>query len=182
MLRNLKELEDYSLCATDGKIGRVKDFYFDDDDWAVRYIVVNSGSWLSGRDVLISPISIQNPDWAHQTLPVCITREQVRNSPDIDTDKPVSRQNEEQFLEFYGYPYYWGGSGMWGEGAYPYVLSPVYASPREERLERERNIEAHLREERRRHRNDDPHLRSCNAIRATTCMPTTVTWGMLRDS
>jgi hypothetical protein len=119
MLRNIKELEGYAICATDGTIGHAKDFYFDDRAWVVRYLVVETGSWLSSRKVLISPVAIGHPDWTERVLPVSITKEQVKNSPDIDTDKPVSRQHEMQYLGYYGYPYYWGGASLWGGGAYP---------------------------------------------------------------
>jgi hypothetical protein len=165
MLRNLKDLENYKISATDGEIGSVKDFYFEDDAWVVRYFVVDAGTWLTSRKVLISPISVHHPDWLERTLPVSITKQQVKNSPDFDTDKPVSRQNEEQYLGYYGYPYYWGGGGMWGEGLYPYAMVPGYAPGYGvDRAEREREMEAYLRDERARHRNDDPHLRSCNAV------------------
>lgn len=164
MLRNMNDLENYRIRATDGQIGHVKDFYFDDDAWVVRYFVVDAGSWLSSRKVLISPISVRHPDWLERTLPVSITQEQVRNSPDIDTDKPVSRQNEQEVLGYYGYPTYWGGVGLWGEGLYPYAMAPGFGGYGVDRLEREREMEAFLRDERARHRNDDPHLRSCNAV------------------
>jgi hypothetical protein len=163
MLRNLKDLENFKINATDGEIGHVKDFYFEDDAWVVRYLVVDAGSWLTSRMVLISPISVQQPDWAGRTLPVSISRTQVKNSPDIDTDKPVSRQNETEYLGYYGYPNYWGGVGMWGEGLYPYAMAPGYSGGMGH-VERERELEAYLRDERARHRNDDPHLRSCNAV------------------
>jgi len=164
MLRNLKDLENYKISATDGEVGQVKDFYFDDDAWVVRYFVVETGTWLSSRKVLISPISVQQPDWLARTLPVSITKEQVRSSPDFDSDKPVSRQNEEQTLGYYGYPIYWGGGGMWGEGLFPFAMAPGFAGYGVERVERERELEAYLRDQRARHRNDDPHLRSCNAV------------------
>jgi len=164
MLRSMKDLEQFTISATDGPIGKVKDFYFDDDAWVVRYFVVDSGSWLTSRQVLISPISVRHPDWQEQTLPVSITKAQVRNSPDIDTNKPVSRQNEEQYLGYYGYPYYWSGGGMWGEGLYPYGLDPGFAGVGVDRVQREQELESYLQEERARHRNDDPHLRSCNAV------------------
>ena len=164
MLRDTKVLENYSIEATDGEIGHVEDFYFDDDTWVVRYLVVNSGSWHSRREVLISPISIHDPDWAGRTLPVSLTKEQVRNSPDIDRDKPVSRQNEEDYLGYYGYANYWGGPGLWAGGMYPFAMVPGYAGHGVDRREREQEMEADLRAERRRHRNDDPHLRSCNAV------------------
>lgn len=164
MLRSLKDLENYAISATDGKIGHVKDFLFDDDAWVIRYFVVEAGAWLSSRKVLISPIGVYHPDWLERTLPVSITKEQVRNSPDIDTDKPVSRQNEEQYLGFFGYPTYWGGGGMWGEGLHPYAMDPGFAGYGVDHVERERELEAYLRAERARHRNDDPHLRSCAAV------------------
>lgn len=162
MLRSMKDLENYAIGATDGQIGHVKDFYFDDDAWVVRYLVVETGSWLSSRKVLITPISINHANWAERTLSVSIAKEQVKNSPDIDTDKPVSRQNEMQYLGYYGYPYYWGGVGMWGEGLHPYALEPGFAGYRLDRPEREQ--QALLDAERARHRNDDPHLRSCKAV------------------
>ena len=84
----------YAIRATDGIVGHVKDFYFDDKPWVIRYLVVDTGPWLSSREVLISPISIGHPNWTEKILPVSITKEQVENSPAIDTDKPVSRQHE----------------------------------------------------------------------------------------
>ena len=112
MLRNIKDLEGYAIGATDGAVGHVKDFYFDDDAWVVRYVVVETGSWLASRKVLISPIAIGKPDWVQRLLPIALTKEQVRGSPDIDTDKPVSRQHEADYHTYYGYPYYWGGGGL----------------------------------------------------------------------
>lgn len=164
MLRNLKDLENYKISATDGEIGHVKDFYFEDDTWVVRYFVVETGTWFASRKVLISPISVHQPDWVTGTLPVSISKEQVRSSPDFDSDKPVSRQNEEQYLGYYGYPYYWDGMGMWGAGLFPYAMAPGFIGYGVDRVERERQLEAYLRDERARHRNDDPHLRSCNAV------------------
>jgi hypothetical protein len=165
MLRSLKDLENYAIRATDGPIGHVKDFYFDDDAWGVRYFVVEAGSWLSSRKVLISPISVRHPAWLERTLHVSLTKEQVKNSPGVDTDKPASRQHEAQFERYYGYPSYWGGGGLWGEGIYPYAMAPGYAGYEgADRVERERERQAYLRAERTRHRNDDPHLRSCNAV------------------
>ena len=123
MLRSMKDLENCTICAIDGTIGHVRDFYFEDDTWVVRYLVVDTGSWLSSRKVLISPVVLGQPDWTERVLPVSITKQQVRNSPNIDTDKPVSRQHEKQYLEYYGYPSYWGGAGLWGAGVYPSAMS-----------------------------------------------------------
>jgi hypothetical protein len=148
MLRSMQDLEDYAIRATDGDTGHVQDCYFDDERWAVRYLVVETGSWLSGRKVLISPISIGRPNWTDRVLPVSITQEQVKNSPHIDTEKPVSRQHEISYLGYYGYPCYWAGGGLWGAGAYPNLMMtddvpPWSAAPRQ---------------------GDDPHLRSGNAV------------------
>jgi uncharacterized protein YrrD len=154
MLRNVKDLRGYAIRATDGVIGRVDDFYFDDEGWAIRYLVVDTGSWLSGRKVLISPIAIGSPDWTARSLPVSLTKVQVEHSPDIDTRKPVSRQHEAEYFGYYGYPYYWGGAGLWGMGAYPGSLTT------EGRIEAE--LKAHRTHMAR--APDDCHLRSSNAV------------------
>lgn len=164
MLRNMKDLENYKISATDGEIGHLKDFYFDDDAWVVRYFIVNAGSWLSDRKVLISPISVQRPDWLSRSLPVSISKDQVRHSPNIDTDKPVSRQNEELYLGYYGYPTFWGGGALWGAGMYPYEIVPGFAGYGVDWVGRDPELQASLEVERARHRDDDPHLRSCNAV------------------
>ena len=118
MLRNSKDLEECVIGATDGTIGDVKDLYFDDEAWVIRYLVVATGDWLANRKVLISPFSLSQPQWAQKLLRASITKEQVKNSPDIDTDRSVSRQHEVQYLKYYRYPSYWGG-GLWGGGANP---------------------------------------------------------------
>jgi hypothetical protein len=122
MLRSLKDLEDYTIGATDGIIGRVKDFYFDDDSWVIRYLVVDPGESPTRRKVLISPIAIGQPNWTDKVLPAKLSRNQVKISPDIDTDKPVSRQQEMGYAGYYGYGNYWGGGGLWGAGIYPDIL------------------------------------------------------------
>ena len=164
MLRSMKDLENYAIGATDGEIGHVKDFYFDDDAWVIRYLVVETGSWLLSRKVLISPISIDQPNWAERRLPVSITKDQVSKSPNIDADKPVSRQYEIEYLGYYGYPYYWGGGSMWGGGLYPYAMVPGYSGYWLDRADRGKEEEAYAKAEQARHRNDDPHLRSCKAV------------------
>jgi sporulation protein YlmC with PRC-barrel domain len=129
MLRSLEDLKQYGIHATDGDVGHVKDFYFDDVGWVIRYLVVDTSAWLPGRKVLISPFSVGKPNWGDKTLPVQITQEQVRKSPNIDMDKPVSRQHEDEFLGYYGYPYYWGGAGLWGAGMYPGEILATPTSP-----------------------------------------------------
>jgi uncharacterized protein YrrD len=124
MLRNVKDVNGYAVVATDGELGSVQDFYFDDEAWAMRYVIVDTGKWLPGPQVLISPISIGQPDWVARQLAVALTRDQVRNSPPIDTRQPVSRQQEQQHLRYYGYPYYWIGPSLWGPVALPTPALP----------------------------------------------------------
>jgi hypothetical protein len=124
MLRNAKELHGLKIQATDGEIGTVDQFYFEDETWAIRYLTVDTGGWLGGRQVLISPISVLGiPDWQAKRLDVALTKKQVENSPDIDTHQPVSRQNEIAYFGYYGYPFYWGGSDLWGAGPNPAGLA-----------------------------------------------------------
>jgi sporulation protein YlmC with PRC-barrel domain len=111
MLRSLKELRGYALEAVDGPIGSVYDFYFDDQTWSLRYLVAETGNWLPGRKVLLSPAAMGRPDWSGRRLPVKLTREKIRNSPDINTDRSVTRQHEESLARHFGWPAYWAGAG-----------------------------------------------------------------------
>ncbi|MGA2025065.1 MAG: PRC-barrel domain-containing protein [Steroidobacteraceae bacterium] len=165
MLRSTKDLLDYTVRATDGDIGHVRDFYFDDQSWVARYLIVETGGWLESRKVLISPIAIGHPDWSARVLPVSITKEQVRNSPDIDTDRPVSRQHEMQYLGYYGYPYYWGGAGLWGEGAYPGILFTGPGSSRSAAEYPDEEAQGQSNEsDPSQHDGDDRHLRSAKDV------------------
>jgi hypothetical protein len=146
----MKDMEDYTIGASDGVIGHVKDYYFDDEAWVIRYLVVDTGDGSTQHKVLISPISIGRPNWSEKILPVSLTRSQVQKSPDIDTNKPVSRQHEMGYLGYYGYGTYWGGGGLWGAGIYPDELQ---AGLQNEALSKDA-----------RHRGDDMHLRSGNEI------------------
>jgi hypothetical protein len=124
MLRNAKDLHGLTIRATDGEIGTVDQFYFEDETWAIRYLTVDTGGWLGGRQVLLSPISVLGvPDWQTKRLDVALTKEQVENSPDINTHQPVSRQHEIAYFGYYGYPFYWGGSNLWGAGPNPAGLA-----------------------------------------------------------
>jgi hypothetical protein len=107
MLTNNKNLKGLVLRATDGEIGTVEELYFDDQVWAVRYLTAETGSWLNGRKVLISPRSIQRVDWLTSRIDLSLTRNQIENAPNIDTHQPVSRQHEAEFLGYYAYPNYW---------------------------------------------------------------------------
>jgi sporulation protein YlmC with PRC-barrel domain len=125
MLRSLKDLERYTVSATDGDIGVVTNFLVDDERWVVRYLVVETGGgfFLGGRGVLISPISFRRADAADRRFHLALTMDKIRNSPSVDADKPVSRQHERDYYQYYGYPGYWGSSGLWGLAAYPGLLA-----------------------------------------------------------
>jgi uncharacterized protein YrrD len=123
MLINAHDMKGAAIIARDGAIGEVEDVYFDDEKWTARYLVVKAGALLFRRDVLVSPISIEKVDEANNQVIVNLTRDQVKNSPDIDTQKPVSRQHETAFMDYYGYPYYWGGPYLWGDSAFPATLA-----------------------------------------------------------
>ncbi|MDP9310826.1 MAG: PRC-barrel domain-containing protein [Chloroflexota bacterium] len=127
MLHSIHEMKGYTICARDGEIGTVDRFLFDDQHWTIRYMIVDTGGWLSGRRVLISPISIRTSSWDKQLIDVGLTKQQVEHSPGIHTDEPVSRQKEAELAQYYGYAPYWGGAGVWGAGLYPAPL--LYAYP-----------------------------------------------------
>jgi uncharacterized protein YrrD len=128
MLRSADKLKGMALVAADGAIGEVEDFHFDDERWAVRYLVVNTGSWLAGRKVLISPISVKQVDVGGNQVATALTKRQVEDSPGLDAHRPVSRRQEAQLLGYYGYPYYWGSPFLWGAAAHPAALA-VPTSP-----------------------------------------------------
>jgi hypothetical protein len=123
MLRSLKDLENYTVSAKDGDIGSVVDFLLDDERWIVRYLVVSTNGLFEGRHVLISPISFRNVDWSTQRFHLALTADKVKNSPSVDVDKPVSRQHERDYYGYYGYPYYWDCSGLWGMDSTPGMLA-----------------------------------------------------------
>jgi hypothetical protein len=147
MLVNATHLKGLTIRATDGELGTVDQFYFDDETWAIRYLTVETGGWLGGKMVLISPFSMTHADWEAKRLDVALTKKQVENSPDINTHQPVSRQHEAAYLGYYGYPYYWGGPYMWGPTFYPAGLEmPVnfYAEAMANRIQSE-SADSHLR-------------------------------------
>lgn len=164
MLCSQKDIEKCLIGAADGDIGQVKDLYFDDQSWAIRYLIFDTGSWLSERKVLISPISINRLDWSEHRLQVAITGGQVERSPSIDINKPVSRQHEMQYLSYYGNQIYLGGARMWGSGMISMGLYPGGAELPSDIAAREPATEENATAERDRHRHNDPHLRSCQAV------------------
>ncbi len=155
MLRDSRALERLSVHATDGDIGHVRDIYFDDERWVMRYLVVETGGWLIGRDVLISPIAITEVDWDARRVHVNLTRQKVEDSPGIESHRPVSRQGEAALFRHYGYPYYWSGPYAWGYAVLP-VLAEQQSYDDPQRLEIRKEMEEASK--------GDQHLRSCNEV------------------
>ena len=145
MLRQVSDIKNLALAARDGEIGKVKELYFDDESWVTRYLVVDTGGWLTGRKVLISPQSLGLIDEEKKLVPVNLVKAQVEHSPSIDADKPVSRQYEESWHQHYGYPGYWLVPEAMAFGATP----PLLEVPPADREAREKG---------------DPHLRSTSEV------------------
>jgi hypothetical protein len=119
MLRSLHELKNYTISAIDGKIGHCRDFLFDDEFWTVRYMVADTGKLLPRRKVLISPVSLDIPNWTNHQFPVNLSKEEIKKSPDLDSDAPVSRQYEMRHADVFNWPYYWVGGYAWGMESTP---------------------------------------------------------------
>jgi len=152
----MKALDGFTIGATDGDIGTVTDGYFDDLSYTVRYIVVDTGGWLAERKVLLSPIALRKMDWERKRITAALTKAQVEKSPNIDTDKPVSRQHETAYYGYYGYNPYWAGDYLWGASPYPSLGSGPGLNTADLASERRWNWAAKER--------DDPHLRSLHAV------------------
>jgi hypothetical protein len=150
MLRSISEIMGYKLEARDGDIGRCKDFLFDDRRWTVRYVVAETGGWLSDRKTLISPIALDGPDWGSRRLRTRLDRKSIENAPPLDEDAPVSRQYEMKYHAHYGWPHYWRGTGIWAADAYP---QPLYDDVGQSQLAVEdEEVDG------------DPHLRSMDEV------------------
>jgi uncharacterized protein YrrD len=139
MLHSLNRMTGASIHATDGGIGSASDFFFDDASWMVRYVVVDTGNWLARRNVLIAVSAVDEADWDKRMFRVRLTKEQVRNGPDVDAERPVSRQQEIAMSRYFGWPTYW--SVRIPAGRYTAAMEYPHAGS-----------------------SDDPHLRSAWAL------------------
>ncbi len=156
MLWNASAIKGYAIAASDGQIGTVSDFLFDDANWAVRWLVVDTGTWLSGRKVLLPPSALGHLDPQARTFSVRLAMQQVKDSPDIDTAQPVSRQMEAGVYDYYGWSPYWG-MGLY-MGGYGYAEGSMAASAYLEPMRREPAISDTQLDA------GDPHLRSIEAV------------------
>jgi uncharacterized protein YrrD len=146
MLRQVKDILNFRLGADDGEIGRVKDLYFDDESWTGRYLVADTGTWLPGRLVLISPVSLGHANLDKKVLKVNLTRRQIEASPSVECDKPVSRQHEVDYARYYGWPMYWYGPALWGPTPYPvYERGPGEPPASDPMVRPEQSGDPHLR-------------------------------------
>ena len=143
MLFKSKKLESYKLRGTDGEIGSVKDFYFDDKYWAIRYLIADTGNWLTGKQVLVSPYSLVTIDEKEKNIITNLNENQIENSPSLDSDKPVSRQFEKDYSEYYAFPEYWQGRLMWG--AFPHIPAETIEMQKEKEEEEAESWDPHLR-------------------------------------
>lgn len=159
MLRSFNHIRGYAIHASDGEIGSLRDLYFDDQSTLVRYFVVDTGTWLPGRRVLLAPAAIGGVDGERGEIVTGLTRQQVEDSPSVDTEKPVSRQQEMELHTYYGWQPYWTVPPMAGTLA-PYwgpaVPGAAYPRPDEARVAEE--VAARERE------HADPHLRSAREV------------------
>ena len=156
MLRKASAIHGYAIAASDGRIGTVNDTLFDDASWLVRWLVVDTGKWLSGRKVLLPPSVLGQIDPSGREFAVSLTMQQVKDSPDIDTERPVSRQIETNIYDYYGWHPYWGAGRFMGGYGYGGGAMPVSPVPDAKLLEED--IAGAQRN------NDDPHLRSIEAV------------------
>jgi hypothetical protein len=148
MLWDASVMKGYAIEAHDGRLGTVNDFLFEDARWMIRWLVVDTGHWLPGRKVLLPPSALRHPHPQSQQFPVKLTMQQVKDSPNIDTDRPVSRQMEGRVYNYYGWDPYWAA-------AETQFVSPLYL-PGSKALEQSR--------EGAQSKEDDPHLRSTTAV------------------
>ena len=153
MQHNINGLIGYKMEATDGEIGEVQEFYFDDKTWAVRYLIIKTGNWFSNKKVLIAPQALLAPDWVNKKFPINLTKEQIKSSPDIDTDLPISRQQEIEMYGHYDWERYGGGGFYAGSSAAVMNLPPIV----DEEIIKESDLENS-------HANNDPHLRSSERV------------------
>lgn len=152
MRYSTNELQDYQIQANDGEIGSIVGFLFDDETWTLRYLVVDTGKWLLGRKVLIPPAQLGEPDRERQQFPLDLTKQQIKDSPDINTDQPVSRQQEVELYKYYRWSPYWGG--VMGPITTPYA--PIIPPARKE-IEESTATQADQPQ-------GNPHLRSTDEV------------------
>jgi hypothetical protein len=148
MLIAYQRIKGTSLQGIDETVGHIEDLFFDGESWQVRYVVADTGKWLPGRKVLLPPAVVNEADWGSGIASLSLTRQQVKESPDIDTQQPVSRQMESELFQHYNVPMYWGPAGAAIAGGAGVVPSAMDVSEKVTKVA-ERKL---------------PNLRSANAV------------------
>jgi len=110
MLRKAHSLIGTKIHATDGEMGHIEDFYFDDAKWMIRYMIVRTGSWFSGKHVMLAPSTIGDVVWEKHSVNVNLSKEQITKSPDLNMEMPVTREQEIDLVRELNYPTYWSGT------------------------------------------------------------------------
>ncbi|PAY16639.1 PRC-barrel domain protein [Rhodopirellula sp. SM50] len=112
MLIAFDSVRGTTLAGVDDKVGTILDLLIDTDDWLTRHLVVDTGKWLSERRVLLPPSILGQRDWQQRAIAIKLTKQQVQDSPHVDSNKPVSRQMEAELYKYYDVPAYWGPAGV----------------------------------------------------------------------
>lgn len=151
----LSTIRKHTIAATDGTIGTVSDVLFDDANWTIRWLVVDTGTWLSGRKVLVPPAALGHAGPSEKSFPVRLTSAEIEASPAQEEHRPVSRQFEVSLYDYYGWSPYWGGGyylGGYGLLGSDMMMGIDPAQDRNAEINRER------------HERDEPHLRSAEEV------------------
>ena len=151
MLNSVLHINGSKIIGRDGEIGHVKEVYFDDENWTIRYFVIDTGTWLEGREVLVSPYSVVQPMGSGKKISLTLTKQQITDSPTTETHLPVSRQHEREMSRYYAFPAYWEGGELWAMSALPLVPAPLPTTVESEAETQARAAEVPL---------EDVHLRS----------------------
>ena len=160
MLRHKSEIEGYAIHTSDGLIGTVSDFLFDDATWLVRWLVIDTGNWLPGRKVLLPPSALADVNHMGRQFSVRLTKQQIKDCPEVESDRPVSRQMETSIYGYYGWSPYWGNGSYLGLAGYGagYMGGSAATIPSLELMQREKEIDDARRSK------EDPDLRSANEV------------------
>ncbi|MFJ9824478.1 PRC-barrel domain containing protein [Streptomyces sp. NPDC101160] len=105
------DLTGWRVEAADGHIGKVDKHSDEVDD---SYLVVDTGAWIFGKEVLVPARAVTRVDLEERTLHLALSKEQVKDSPEFVSDKHLAdRQYREEIGQYYHTAWPFGG-GMGG--------------------------------------------------------------------
>lgn len=170
MLRSIGDLRGFLVTTSEGEIvASVENFYFDDEKWAIRYLVVETkgDDERAGRKVLVSPAAVSELIRETNVLQLTLKKDEILKSPDIDTEKPVSRQRELEVLTHFEWPRYWSGAQLWGASGYPAPYTPLQLPSGAERDDATAQTVSSANEmDLAQKAHADPHLRSVKEVKS----------------